>query len=197
MCINSRKTSYALLTFHASILRSAGYNDNTFYNGTINTISNCYIHNVTDLSSSIIDQCTGINFCNNINLSTIKNSIFNAYAHSPFAQQGSANSIYNCVYASGCPYYCLSTIYTANLINVGVGNLFANGFNYNDMTLIANSPALTAGENGTQVGVYGGLFPYKQGAVPGNPHIFQKNISASTNANGQLPVQINVRAEDY
>jgi hypothetical protein len=184
-------------TIHGSIFRGGGYNDNTFYNGINNTISNCYIQNVTDLSSSTIDRCTGIIYCNNVHLTTIKNSIFNTYVHSPYGQSGSSNSLYNCVYVSGCPYYCLSLIYYSNVINVGMSNLFTNGFNYNDMKLVANSPALTAGENGTQVGVYGGLFPYKAGAVPSTPHIFQSNISASTNASGQLPVQIKVRAEDY
>lgn len=184
-------------TIHASILRSAGYADNTFYSGINNQITNCYITNITNLSSSTIDRCTGLNFFNNVFLTTVKNSICSTYPNSPYGQPGGSNTVMNLAYVNSCPYACISVIYANNFTAVPISSLFANGFNYNDMHLVAGSPALTAGENGTQAGVYGGLFPFKEGSVPGNPHIFQKSIGASTDANGQLPVQIKVRAENY
>jgi len=100
------------------------------------------------------------------------------------------------IYVTNCPYSCISTIYTSSITQVAIADIFAGGFDYHEMHLVPTSPGLTASETGGQVGVYGGLFPYKEGAVPGNPHIYQKTISASTNANGQLPVQIKVRAEN-
>jgi hypothetical protein len=52
------------------------------------------------------------------------------------------------------------------------------------------------GEDLSQVGVYGGLFPLKEGFVPQNPHINYKNISAGTDENGLLNIQINVNAQE-
>lgn len=191
----SAKVNHSI--FHACIFRSGGYGDNNFYDGTNNQINNCYISNLYNLSGSVIDHCVGLNYFNNVVLTTVKNSICHTYPNSPFAFVGWGNSLYHTVYVSSCYYYCLGAIYVSNIAMLPLSSLFANGFNYNDMHLLPGSPALTAGENGTEVGVYGGLFPFKEGAVPGNPHIFQKNISASTNANGELPVQIKVRAEHY
>ncbi len=56
-------------------------------------------------------------------------------------------------------------------------------------------PATYLGTDGTQVGIYGGAFPYKEGAVPSNPHIQVQNI-APTATNGQLNVQIKAAAQD-
>jgi hypothetical protein len=46
------------------------------------------------------------------------------------------------------------------------------------------------------VGIYGGLFPYKEGAVPLNPHISLKNIAPQTDVNGDLNIQLKVNAQD-
>ena len=184
-------------TIHASILRSGGYGDNTFYMGINNTISNCFISNISNLSSSLVINCTGIAYCNSLILMNFKNNIFQQYPYSPYNQTGGNNSWNNNVFVNSCPYYCLGFIFDSNNMQVSAADLFTNGFDYNNMHLVATSPALSAGENGTQAGVYGGLFPFKEGLVPSNPHIFQKNISASTDANGLLPIQIKARAENY
>lgn len=47
-----------------------------------------------------------------------------------------------------------------------------------------------------QIGIYGGLFPYKEGAMPANPHIKTKTISTQTNASGEINVNISVSAQD-
>ena len=65
------------------------------------------------------------------------------------------------------------------------------------MHVDAGSVAMTASETGGEVGVFGGSFPFKDGLVPSNPHIFFKNISSITDNTGNLPVQIKVRAENY
>ena len=51
------------------------------------------------------------------------------------------------------------------------------------------------GTDGTQIGIYGGVFPYKTNAVPTNPSITAKTIGSNTNSNGQLPVQVTVNAQ--
>ncbi len=182
---------------HGSRMRAGGYANNMFYDGSYNTISNCYVINLSNLTSSVVENCTALNYVHNFYLTTLKNNILFSHPNSPYGQPGGNNSMNNNVYVNSCPYGCIGLMNYSNNIQLATGDLFANGFNFADMHLIANSTALTAGENGTQVGVYGGLFPYKEGAVPTNPHIFQKTISASTDSNGLLPVQISVRAENY
>jgi hypothetical protein len=77
-------------------------------------------------------------------------------------------------------------------------NAPAPGFGYTyNYHLKPNSPYLTAGDDGLQIGIYGGQGPYKEGAVPSNPHIYFKQVSNQTNNNGQLPVQFKVRTNNY
>jgi hypothetical protein len=59
-----------------------------------------------------------------------------------------------------------------------------------------NAPGSYIGTDGFQAGIYGGSAPYKEGAVPFNPHIQSKVIPLQTEANGQLPVQVKVAAQN-
>jgi len=52
------------------------------------------------------------------------------------------------------------------------------------------------GLDGTQVGIYGGLFLYKEEAIPANPHIESKTIAPQTNASGELNIQVVVKAQN-
>jgi hypothetical protein len=62
--------------------------------------------------------------------------------------------------------------------------------------LATGSPAIHAGKGGTDCGIYGGPRPYKEAAVPANPHIRSKTIADNTNAAGQLQVQATVVAQN-
>lgn len=86
-----------------------------------------------------------------------------------------------------------------NYTNILQTNIFVNQtgttFNYtHDYHLQA--PTTYLGTDGTQVGIYGGTFPYKEGAVPLNPHIQLKNIAPTTDANGDLQIQIQLSAQE-
>lgn len=58
------------------------------------------------------------------------------------------------------------------------------------------TPETYRGADGTQVGIYGGTFPYKGGAVPSNPHISSKFVAPRTDSSGELQVEIRVNAQD-
>ena len=58
------------------------------------------------------------------------------------------------------------------------------------------SPTTYLGTDSTQVGIYGGIFPYKTAAVPLNPHISSQSIPMATDVNGMLNININVNAQD-
>lgn len=61
--------------------------------------------------------------------------------------------------------------------------------------LKSGSPAISAGINNIDCGVYGGSSPFKEGMVPYNPHIQSADIASSTDQNGNLKVNIKVRAQ--
>ncbi len=86
-----------------------------------------------------------------------------------------------------------------NTFGVPQGSIFViqsgNAFDYTHNYHL-QSPATYLGSDGSQLGLYGGNFPYKEGAVPSNPHIRSKTISATTDASGNLNVNIKVAAQN-
>jgi hypothetical protein len=52
------------------------------------------------------------------------------------------------------------------------------------------------GTDGTQVGIYGGLQPFKTSMQPSNPQIISKSVSVKTDNAGQLQVNFSVKAQD-
>ena len=74
-------------------------------------------------------------------------------------------------------------------------------FIVNNFTLPKNlkiredSPCKNAGTDGTDIGIFGCPAPYKDGAVPFNPHINKALISGQTDKDGKLKVDIQVSAQ--
>ncbi len=82
---------------------------------------------------------------------------------------------------------------TANAIFVGETN---GSYQFtDDLHLAVGSPGNNAGTDGTDIGLYGSLSPYKPGAVPVNPHYQVANIANATDIDGNLPVSITVAAQ--
>ena len=52
------------------------------------------------------------------------------------------------------------------------------------------------GDDGTECGIYGGFYPWKEESIPSTPHIISKNISNTSDANGMIHIDINVQAQD-
>ena len=74
------------------------------------------------------------------------------------------------------------------------GNFFVFQQNYH---LVPASPGKNAGTDGTDVGIYGGPLPFKDGSLPVNPHYRLRMVSGTTTAAGQLPVHFKVAAQDH
>lgn len=74
-------------------------------------------------------------------------------------------------------------------------NQFLNSTSDFKFELPENSTYLTFASDGGQVGIYGGRFPWKDGSIPFNPHIVSKNISGTTDENGNLQIEIEVQAQ--
>ena len=95
-----------------------------------------------------------------------------------------------------------SWIYSGNIGNQSISSIFVNyaqgGFSYSDdYHLQATSLGKNGGIDGTDIGIYGGLFPWKDGSVPSNPHITVKNIATKTDNMGKLNVNVTVTAQDH
>ncbi|MFH2143678.1 MAG: hypothetical protein ABIJ97_14735 [Bacteroidota bacterium] len=91
---------------------------------------------------------------------------------------------------------CNNCLYDVNFINQFVnvpGTAFEYPYNYH---LSDTSVAIIAGTNGTDCGIYGGDNPYKEGAVPVNPHIQFKQIPSATDSQGKLNIQVKVSAQE-
>lgn len=90
--------------------------------------------------------------------------------------------------------------FTDNYNNIDISTVFVNQtgvvFDYSHDYHLVN-PSLYLGTDGTQVGIYGGFYPYKGESVPVNPHIQLKNISTHTDSNGEINIQMQVEAQDY
>lgn len=90
-----------------------------------------------------------------------------------------------------------------NVVNVPVDQIFSSysdtgycGMAYFDYSfnfrLKATSPGKNAGSDGTDVGLYGTITPYK--TIPANPHIVTSNNSDHV-INGKLGVNVSVQAQ--
>ncbi|MEP7321591.1 MAG: hypothetical protein ABI761_06715 [Saprospiraceae bacterium] len=86
--------------------------------------------------------------------------------------------------------------YNNYTISGPIDSLFINytaGWDEGNIHLVPNSPYMDAGTDGTELGIYGGMFPTSEGWVPKNPHIYFKDIDQLTGPDGKLHIQVGVR----
>lgn len=88
---------------------------------------------------------------------------------------------------------------SADSIFIGIPNsnlfLFTNVLKV-DFRLTSYSSGKNAGTDGTDIGIYGGLYPWKVGGLPNTPHIQYKTLKGTTESDGKLKVNIKVKAQD-
>ncbi len=144
----------------------------------------------------------------------LKNSGYNYYDHS-FNSINNSHIANNILFTTYVLYSCNTNTLSNNIfVNTQGGgtNTFEN--NYNDVdisTVFVNqtgdkfdfahdynlvSPATYQGFDATEVGIYGGLHPFKDGGLPNNPHVQTKDIAIQTDSNGDLHIEIKVAAQD-
>jgi hypothetical protein len=125
------------------------------------------------------------------------NNIFRK-SNYPYLIIGNGNVAKNNLCALATPNFGTLPTVSGNYFGVAETAIFVNHtgpiFSYPSDYHLQNTTAYL-GLDGTQVGIYGGLFPYKEGATPSNPHIESKTIAPQTNANGELNIQVLVKAQ--
>lgn len=125
-----------------------------------------------------------------------RNNIFLNASNKAFT--GVSNQAYNNIFVTN-PSYGTTPIESGNYTPVPHSSIFINQSGYlfdyaHDYHL--QDPVTYLGTDGTQVGIYGGVLGYKEGAVPSNPHIQWENIAPTTTSGGLLNIQINAAAQD-
>jgi hypothetical protein len=111
---------------------------------------------------------------------------------------GTGNLSYNNLFLVATPDFGSSSIANGNYFSVDPATIFVNQsgnqFTY-DQDYHLQTPETFPGTDGSQVGIYGGIFPFKAGSVPITPHISLKDVAPVTDPDGNLNVTIQVSAQ--
>lgn len=172
-------------TYAQSNLFSNNIFESTLIYFGINNIfrNNIFLYGAVPLLTNI-DGCTfHNNIITNSSYSNITSSIFdNNLFFSTFT------------FPSGC--IGNNNIYSqtreATFINQ-TGNTYSYAHDYH---LKSISPGKGAGRDGSDIGIYGGVYSWKEGSVPANPHFQRVQIAPKTDNTGNLNVKIKVAAQD-
>lgn len=151
--------------------------------GQNNLIENSIITNLNHAQYSTVSNCIiqNIHNCDNI---LVKNNILSAPACGDVYYSTSGNIIMNnnmilssCV-GSGYSGGILSESNTIGFNSIADVFVSAASFVFNptyNFQLLAASPGNNAGTDGTDIGIFGGNYPWKVGSLPINPNIEQNN----------------------
>jgi len=164
---------------------------NSIVQGAVNYIpdnalieGNIFLFNATNVySSTFLDS----------NHSIIQNNVFlgNKYLF----YNGAANTINKNLFVSSDPEEVNKT---ANYTGIAQSDIFINQtgnlISYLQDYHLKKSGTYI-GTNGTQVGLYGGL-SFKENGVPSNPSIVSKTVATKTEPDGNLQINISVKAQD-
>jgi len=157
----------------------------------------------------------------NLNTATIYNSVFlstNAYAlqfistsslfnnifiisttvtNQALSAFGSNNTFSHNLWIGGYPSPTASdnNTFSNEIQREPYANVFVDPDN-SDYHLKDGCSGKNAGSDGTDVGIYGTAFPFKESKTPSIPYFKLKVISPETDSNGKLPVNIQVEAQD-
>lgn len=157
------------------------------------------VYNISHFNNNVLINNNVVftnDFClDYITSCTVQNNVIVGGAGSYLFYNSSANTVQNNLfvntYAEG----------SGNIDKQSLESIFVNyaggAFSYgHDFQLKDTSPGKNAGTDGTDIGIYGTVVPYKEGAVPFNPHITDEDIATRTDSQGKLNVKVTVEAQN-
>ena len=163
--------------------------ETTVSDGSNNAIyNNIFLYNRATVNYTVYYLFSRVN-----NSHIANNIIFEEHALSSCNTNTLENNIFRNTPSGG------TNIFIGNYYNVDLSTVFVNQtgntFDFaHDYNLV--SPATYQGFDATEVGIYGGLHPFKDGGLPNNPHVQTKDIAIQTDSNGDLHIEIKVAAQD-
>ncbi|MFP4471241.1 MAG: hypothetical protein ACLFPE_11180 [Bacteroidales bacterium] len=172
---------------------SASIYNNIFKTGTKaiqgqNNASFSIYNNVFDVNyGGVLLDIENANIYNNIIFNTYPN--YNSFID---ANPALNNSVaYNVICQQELPEF------PNNVWNVAIEDaiVYTTGGPEKKYILPAGSPAIGAGENGADCGIFGGNTPYVFSGLPPIPHIFEAEIPNSGSASEGLPIHIKAKTQ--
>jgi hypothetical protein len=138
-----------------------------------------------------------------INYSTLQNNIFEfTYSNcggSYFESGCNSNKWLNNIFNQGWGFPDGSNTGSGNWPSIDMSSVLVSqsglSFSYSQDYHL-QSPSTYVGTDSSQVGIYGGLYPFKDGSIPMNPHIVSKTIQQTTSSSGNLNINVKVKAQD-
>lgn len=192
-------------------------NDIYGYKGRNITIEKCFVKGtIKELLASHIDRVivglggssssSGYSYCfYYCEDCFVSNSFINYKSYSTWRinEYGCINNDFqNNIFAGNTSFPAGTNTGSNNLTGIDPAVVFENidgninTFSYaHDFHLAAGSPAIGAGLSGTDIGIYGGANPFKEGGLPFVPHIRYVMINPETN-NGLLQVEIKAVSQE-
>lgn len=164
------------------------------YDISLSDVQNCYIKNsaIYNLNSTVSTSTLMADHCDILvssGVGTFKNCIFNCI-------YTTESIVEKCVYYSGDSKFEMGN---RRLSYEEWQTFFKKGeddwssYNFDTATFELSNPSEFLGNDGTQVGIYGGETPFTD--VPTNPQITKKEIAKQATAEGKLSVKITVEAQ--
>jgi hypothetical protein len=174
-----------------SAIQASGFYSNIIESRIYN-IFNCVFEN----NIFLFHATSGYASINNAQASIFNNNVFENYG----LANGNANSFSNNL-VGGTAVLALGTNPSSNSnYRIDPDSVYLNEtnqvFEYADNFHLTELALTVFGDDGSQTGIYGGIFPYKEGAVPITPHISLKNIANTSNNQGKIEVEIEVHSQN-
>lgn len=152
--------------------------------------------------------CSALKGNGNMSCAIYNNVIWNTYEVEPYSisLNSSTNAFYNNIIIAGNtsglfePGYniCSGTqlpVSNGNLINVDINTVFVDYQNYN-FHLKTGSPAIGAGYDGLDIGIYGGVTPFLDGGYPSIPMIYSIDVPPTCSQQDGVNVTIKARTNN-
>ncbi|MCL1933988.1 MAG: hypothetical protein FWF53_09295 [Candidatus Azobacteroides sp.] len=155
---------------------------NNNYSRSIINFSNSRIYNnVTEFATNLYGCTVENNFIMNesdADISSCSNCYFN-----------------NNAFEGNITFPVGTNIGNNNLMDQSMADTFNGTEQPKDLEIQDSSPCKNAGTDGTDIGIYGGINPWKPDELPFNPHIIQVVIPTQADKDGNLKVNISVAAQ--
>lgn len=148
----------------------------------------------------VVRNCVGLGTrIGNSPNAVVENSVFTRTS-APFWQSNGMQIHNNLLVCNELISNMSGHVEGGNILAVPVGSIFQlegdSDYQFSDnLRLQASCPGVGAGNDGTDMGIYGSASPYKDGAAPHTPHFQRVGFAGGTNAAGNLPVQVRVAAQ--
>ncbi len=129
---------------------------------------------------------------------TFNNNIFSTYVGPcgtpEYTSPSTFNNFRQNIFYLANPNLGNSPTDALNYKNINLSTVYVNAAG-GDYHLLEAAKLVYLGDDGTEVGIYGGMMPWKEGAIPKNPHITDTSVGVSTENPGYLNILFKVSAQ--